>query len=355
MSQGRYADAEAAAHDSLRYVQHHVWPYICLPDNLIALQRFDEARGILLQAAKVDMEKKMRMGDGFIHVDLYALAFLHEDNQGLVQERQWFESNPHFENVGLSLDSDTFAYAGLLGRAREFTRRSIDSARREGDTELAALSRENSALREAAFGNAREARQAATNGLRLAPENAGVEFAAALAFAMIGDSERVKALGQDLNKRFPLDTQTQSVGLPAIQAQLALVSNKPTEAIARLQTAKHVDMGTEMFVNQISCLYPTYIRAEAYLATGQGSAAVAEFQKILDHSGIVWNCWTRALAHLGVARANALQARTSQGADADAARVRAVAAYKDFLTLWKDADPDIPILKQAKSEHAKLQ
>ena len=98
-----------------------------------------------------------------------------------------------------------------------------------------------------------------------------------------------------------------------------------------------------------------YVRGEAYLAAGQGSAAAAEFQKILDHSGIVWNCWTGALAHLGVARANALQARTSQGADADAARVRALAAYKDFLTLWKGADPDIPILITAKSEYAKLQ
>ena len=88
---------------------------------------------------------------------------------------------------------------------------------------------------------------------------------------------------------------------------------------------------------------------------GSGSAAAAEFQRILDHSGIVWNCWTGALAHLGVARANALQAKNSTGADADAARTRALAAYKDFLTLWKDADPDIPILKQARSEHAKLQ
>ena len=110
-----------------------------------------------------------------------------------------------------------------------------------------------------------------------------------------------------------------------------------------------------VFVNNISCLYPTYIRGEAYLAAGQGKEAAAEFQKILDHSGIVWNCWTGALAHLGVARANALQAKTMQGADADAARVRALAAYKDFLTLWKDADHDIPILKQAKTEYSKLQ
>ena len=106
-------------------------------------------------------------------------------------------------------------------------------------------------------------------------------------------------------------------------------------------------------------MYPTYIRGQAYLAAGQGAPAAAEFQRILDHSGIVWNCWTGALAHLGVARANALQAqtlaKTSQGADADAARVRALAAYKDFLALWKDADPNIPILIAAKSEYAKLQ
>jgi hypothetical protein len=114
-------------------------------------------------------------------------------------------------------------------------------------------------------------------------------------------------------------------------------------------------LGQIDFVFNISCLYPTYIRGEAFLAAGQGSPAAAEFQKILDHSGIVWNCWTGALAHLGIARANALQSKTSQGADADAARVRALAAYKDFLALWKEADPDIPILKQAKAEYAKLQ
>jgi len=117
-----------------------------------------------------------------------------------------------------------------------------------------------------------------------------------------------------------------------------------------LEVGQHVRAGTNL-----SCLYPTYIRGEAYLAAGQGKEAATEFQKILDHSGIVWNCWTGALAHLGVAPANALQARTSQRADADAARVRALAAYKDFLTLWKDTDPDMPILKEAKAEYGKLQ
>jgi tetratricopeptide (TPR) repeat protein len=151
----------------------------------------------------------------------------------------------------------------------------------------------------------------------------------------------------------------QSLWLPAIQGQLALNRKIPAQAISDLQAAAPIEFGEIPFVNNISCLYPTYIRGEAYLAAGQGKEAAAEFQKILDHSGIVWNCWTGALAHLGVARANALQSRTFTGqgqpADADAARVRALAAYKDFLTLWKDADSDIPILRQAQAEYAKLQ
>jgi hypothetical protein len=122
-----------------------------------------------------------------------------------------------------------------------------------------------------------------------------------------------------------------------------------------LQAASPIELWQIQFVVNISCLYHTYIRGQAYLAAGQGKESAIEFQKIIDHSGIVWNCWTGALAHLGVARANAQQAKTSQGADADLARVRALAAYKDFLTLWKDGDPDIPILKEAKVEYAKLQ
>jgi eukaryotic-like serine/threonine-protein kinase len=122
-----------------------------------------------------------------------------------------------------------------------------------------------------------------------------------------------------------------------------------------LQATSPVEFGQINSFANGSCLYPTYIRGQTYLAAGKGRQAVAEFQKIVEHSQIVWNCWTEALAHLGVARANALQERTSQGADADAARFRALVGYNDFLTLWKDADPDIPILKQAKAEYAKLQ
>ena len=192
--------------------------------------------------------------------------------------------------------------------------------------------------------------------LKLAPASQGAESRSRACVCHGGRYGPGRVSGQDLGKRFPLDTQMQSLWLPAIQAQLALDKKDSASALTALQAYFTDRIGANCVVaNNISCLYPTYVRGEAYLAAGQGNAAAAEFQKILDHSGIVWNCWTGALAHLGVARANALQARTSQGAEADAARVRALAAYKDFLTLWKDADPDIPILKEAKAEYAKLQ
>src|SRR5438046_10213891 len=138
-------------------------------------------------------------------------------------------------------------------------------------------------------------------------------------------------------------------------SEWAVLRKRHAAAIDRLQTVTPTELGYVPFMSNVSCLYTVYVRGEAYLASGDGASATREFQKILDHNGIVWNCPSGALAHLGLARANALEARTSQGADADAARVRALAAYKDFLTRWKDADSDIPVLKQAKPEYYKLQ
>jgi eukaryotic-like serine/threonine-protein kinase len=312
------------------------------------LQRFDEARQTIQHA-------QARKFDFFVLRNaLYALAFLHGDSSAMAEQQQWFAGKPE-ENIGLSLASDTDAYAGDLDKARDLTKRSVDSAIRADNKETGAISLENSALREAAFGNVTQAKQSAEEGLKLILTSQGVEIEAALAYAMANDGARAESLAQDLNKRFPLDTQMQSLWLPAIEAQQALNRKNPAAAITTLQSAlppiEYAQMG---FVNNLSCLYPTYVRGEAFLAAGQGRDAAAEFQKILDHSGIVWNCWTGALAHLGVARANALEAKTPQGADADLARARALAAYKDFLTLWKDADSDIPILKDAKAEYAKL-
>jgi eukaryotic-like serine/threonine-protein kinase len=312
------------------------------------LNRFEEA-GRAIQAAQAQ-----KLDNYILRNALYALAFLKSDSASMAEQQQWFAGKPE-ESFGLSLASDTEAYAGHLDKARELTKRSADSATRADSWETAAIWLENSALREAAFGNATVASQEAAQGIKLHPASQSVELEAALTFAMVGYVGQAESLAGDLNKRFPLDTQVQSLWLPAIKAQLALNRNNPTSALNSLQSATPVEFAQIAFVANLSCLYHTYIRGEAYLAAGKGVEAAAEFQKVLDHSGIVWNCWTGALAHLGVARANALQARTSQGADADAARVRALAAYKDFLALWKDADPDIPILKQAKAEYAKLQ
>ncbi len=324
--------------------------YDNLANYMLALQRLDEARETIREATA------RKIGDFLLRTALYAWGFLADDASTMQQQQQWYVDNPDSEHIGLSLESDTEGYAGHIGKARELTKRSVDSAIHADSKEAGAIWLENAALREAALGNAVQAKQSAADGVKLVPTSQGVEVEAALAFAMAGDTARAESLAQDLNKRYPLDTQMQSLWLPVIRAQLALDRKETAAAINGLQPAlPPIEYGQIAFVNNISCLYPTYVRGDAYLAAGQGAEASAEFQKILDHSGIVWNCWTGALAHLGMARANALQSKTSQGADADAARVRALAAYKDFLTLWKDADPDIPILKQAKAEYAKLQ
>jgi tetratricopeptide (TPR) repeat protein len=242
-----------------------------------------------------------------------------------------------------------------MRKAEELTQRAVESAIRTDSKENAALWQAIAAQREAAVGNSAQARESATAALKLDPASEGVQSEAALALAMAGDTARAESLAEALGKRLPLDTQVQSLWLPAIQGQLALDRKSPAEALNVLQRALPLELGEIPFDISMSCMYPAYVRGEAYLAAGQGSAAAAEFEKIIDHSGVVWNCWTGALAHLGVARANALEARMSHGADADAARVRALAAYKDFLTLWKDGDEDIPVLKEAKAEYGKLQ
>jgi len=347
--QEQFEKAREAFSQSLSLDPDNGIPYDGLGNSLLALQRFDEARQIIEQA------QARKLDDYILHNALYALAFLGADSPAMAEQQQWFVGQADYENEGLSLASDSEAYAGHLRKSRELTKRSVDSATRADSKENGAIWQENAALREAAFGNAAAAKQAAAQGLKLYPASQGVEVEAALAFAMAGDTARAESLAQDLGKRFPLDTQMQSLWLPVMHAQLALYRKNADDAISDLQAATPIELGQIAFVSNLSCLYHSYIRGEAYLAAGQGTQAAAEFQKIIDHSGIVWNCWTGALAHLGVARADALQSRASQGADADAARVRALAAYKDFLTFWKDADPDIPILKKARGEYAKLQ
>jgi DNA-binding winged helix-turn-helix (wHTH) protein len=346
-AKGQYERAAEVARQGILDSPEYSGNYINLAAYDLSLLRLEESRQVIHEAQARDIE------DYGIHSHLYRLAFLESDPAAMAEQQQWFAGKREYEHFGLSLESDTEAYTGHVRKARELNQRAVDSAVRADQKENAAIYLTSAALQEAAYGNGAEARHSAAEALKTAPTSQGGRVEAALAFAMAGDGARVGPLAQDLGKRFPLDTQMQSLWLPAVRGQLALNKRNPSAALNALSVASPIELGSTEYGD--TCLYHLYVRGNAYLAAGQGKAAGAEFQKILDHSGIVVNCWTGALAHLGVARANSLQEKTSQGADANAARVRALAAYKDFLRLWKDADPDIPILKQAKTEYAKLQ
>jgi DNA-binding winged helix-turn-helix (wHTH) protein/Tfp pilus assembly protein PilF len=346
--QGQYEKAVDITRQGLSLAPERVGWYDNLGSYTLALQHFDETRQVIHEA------EARKLDDSGIHDALYALAFLGSDSTAMAEQEQWYAARADYQTLGQALASDTEAYGGHLNKARELTQRAMDSSVRANSPENGARWEAIAAQREAAFGYSAQARQRAADALKLAPANQMAQSHAALALAMAGETARAESLAQDLEKRFPLDTQMQSLWLPTIRAQLALHRKNPVLALNALPPASPIDLGLIMGAANSSCLFQIYVRGEAYLAARQGSSAAAEFQKILDHSGIAWNCWTGALAHLGVARANALQSRTSQGADSDAARIRAIAAYKNFLTLWKDADRDIPILKQAKVEYAKL-
>ncbi len=349
---GQFAKAEGAGREALRRSPDSLTPYINLSGALVSQERLGEAQAILQEA------QARKLGDDLeglsLHTSFYELAFVDGDSPTMLEHQKWLLSKNEFESYGLGLAADTEAYAGRLGKAELLTRQAVDSAVRADNKEFGATWKEHAAVREAAFGNAAEARRLASDGVKLYESSQAVQVESALAFAMVGDRPRTESLVQNLDKRFPLDTQMQTLWLPAIRAQLALSRNSPARALNQLPAPSQLEFGLIQFANSVSCLFPIYLRGEAYLASGQGQQSAAEFQKILEHRGIVGNCFTGALAHVGLARANVIQARTLQGADANAARVRALGAYKDFFTLWKDADPDVPILKQAKAEYTKL-
>ena len=313
---------------------------------LIALNRFDEARELIQQEQAKGRESYL------LHVDLYALAFLAGDTTSMREQEEWFRGKPEEYKV-LSLASDTEAYAGRLAKANEILEHAFDSAIRANNQESAALLLESAAIRAAAFGNTTEAKRFAQQGLKLFPTSPNVQLQAALAFAMSGDTAQAKSLAKNLNLEFPLNTQIQNLWLPTIRAQTVL-NKDPAQALKELETATPVEFGNPSFTLNISCLYTPYIRGQAYLANGQGGQAAAEFQKILEHRGTVWNCWTGALARLGVARSQAMLANTAQGQQASEARLAAIAAYEEFLTRWEHADAEIPIYQQAKNEYVTL-
>jgi serine/threonine protein kinase/tetratricopeptide (TPR) repeat protein len=310
--------------------------------DLIHLNRFDEARA----AADEALSKNFDSAD--LRLYLYQLAFLNHDLASMARQVSRAAGKPGEENAMLYLEAGTAAYSGKLAAAREFSRQATTSAGRAGEKEMEADYEAAAALSEALYGNITETRQHVA--ITLAKSNGrDAQYLAALALAVIADSVRSQVLAEDLQKRFPNDTVVRFNYLPTLHAHLFL--NAPgrspdnlAKAVQALAVASPYELGIPAIGTFWTNLYPVYIRGQAFLASHQAAPAAAEFQKILDWRGVVANEPIGALAHLGLARAYALAGDTKKSR----------AAYNDFLTLWKDADPNIPILQQATSESAKL-
>ena len=330
---GDYDKALAANQEALRLSPESGLYYSNVVGAYVTVNRLDEARATVQEAQAHNLDNPAN------HLQLYFINFLQHDAAGMEREAAALMGKPGFEDVILDTESDTAAYGGQFSKARELTRRASESAQRADEKETAAGYVAEAAWREALVGNMSLAKQQAQAALALSTGR-DVEAISAIALGLAGDAAQASRLAADLAKRFPEDTIVQSNYLPTIRAAAALQGGSASKAIEALAPVAAYELGS---VGQQ--LYPVYLRGEAYVAARQGSAAAAEFQKILDHPGVVTNSPIGALAHLGLGRAYAL---SGDGA-------KALAAYQDFLALWKDADPDIPILKEAKAEYAKLQ
>ena len=331
---GDYDKALSWAQETVKLDPGSGTDYGNLVNSYVQVNRLDEARATAQEAQAHNLDNPQ------IHLILYGIDFLQHDAAGMEREAAGLMGKPGFEDTILGLKSDTAAYGGQFAKARELTRRASDSAQRADEKESAADYEAEAAVREALVGNMSQAKHQAQAALALSTGR-DVEAVSAIALGLAADAPQATRLAADLAKRFPEDTIVQFDYLPIIHAAAALQSGSANKALEALAPAAPYELGSILFWFS---LYPVYLRGEAYLAAHQGSAA-AEFQKILDHACVVENEPIGALAHLGLARAYALSGDT----------VKAKSAYQDFLGLWKDADPDIPILKQAKAEYAKLQ
>jgi eukaryotic-like serine/threonine-protein kinase len=332
---GQYEQAAELARESIQQDPNDVIGYINLEWVLIALNHFPESRRTIQDAFDRRLEAEQ------LHFHLYLLAFLASDEKGMAEQVTWAEGKPEILPRFLTREAAVVAYSGHLQKARELMQQAVESAERAGNKESAANRRLDGALREAAFGNLADARQAALTALEEPTLGKNALGVGTLALALTGDNPHSETLLDGLAARFPQDTLVQSVLLPTVRAQIELARKNPERSIELLRITSPYEL-TNSSLN--GCLFPAYVRGQAYLAAKQGGPAAAEFQKIIDHRGLVGACETGALAHLGIARAFILQG--------DAAEART--AYKDFLTLWQDADAGIPVLIEAKSEYAEL-
>jgi eukaryotic-like serine/threonine-protein kinase len=312
------------------------------PANLawtyLALERYADAERTVQRAS----ERKLVVPDLLILP--YVFAFYKGDRAGMERAAAQARNSPEGADWITNIEAFVLAYEGHLQQARAMTRRARDLAAQAHQTERAAMFEAGAAVREALFGNASEAKQRAQAALELS-KNRDVEYGAAFALAASGDSGKSRALVDDLNKRFPEDTCVKFTYLPVVRAKVALNGGKSSEAIELLKGAEPYDVAfTCSWFGSFGSLYSPYVRGEAYLAAHRYAEAAGEFQKVLDHPGIVFTDPMRVMAHIRLGRTFAMSGD----------KAKAKAAYQNFLTLWKDADSDIPILNEGNAEYAKL-
>jgi tetratricopeptide (TPR) repeat protein len=335
-SLGQYDKALAVQQQALALAPDSVSNYANLASKYLYLNRLDDAK------ATFDRAFQHNLDSGDLRTGIYILAFLQGDSAQMEKQVAWSLGRPGDEDSLLSLQSDTEAFYGRLRKAREFTQRAVDSAIRADSKETAAAWKVNGALREAELGDSASARRDVASALELS-SGRDVDIVAALALARAGDANRARSLVEQLKKDYPAATVLQVYWLPIINAAIELSGGDSSRAITDLETAAPYELSDG--ASFINCLYPAYVRGLAYLRAHNGAAAAAEFQKILDHPGLMANCFVGALAHLQIARAYAIQGDPG----------KAKLAYQDFFASWKNADPDLSIVKEAKAEYAKLQ
>ena len=331
---GQFDKAIAETETSLR-LEPSIVAYGNQAGNYINVNRLKDARQMLQEAQQKNF-------DGLIiRANLYASAFLSGDTAEMERQVAWAAGRPGEEDQMLNSHADTQAYYGRLEKARDLARRAVDAAVRADAKETAAQWLAYQAVREAELGNVTAARQAVSRALALAPGR-NVKVVASLALARTGETAQSKTILEALEKSDPTNTYLKVYWFPVLEASIAMAQQAPDRAIVALEASLPYELGGPP---PGIAMYPPYIRGVAYLAQKNGPAAAAEFQKFLDHTGVVQNFLLGSLAHLQLARAYALSGDTA----------KAKTAYQDFFALWKDADPDIPILKEAKAEYAKLQ
>jgi serine/threonine protein kinase len=328
---GQHEKALAEYRAAMRLAPDALLSYVDLGETYLNLNRLEEA------TATFDQALSRKLDGGYLRVQIYALAFLQRDTAKMERQVAWVGGKLGDEDSLLLLQGDTDAYFGRLTLARDSWRRSVDSAIRAESKEAAASNQADAGWTEAELGNVASARQKAVAALALS-SGRDVKVLAALTLARIGDTPKAKLLVQELTKNYPTNTLLKFYWLPVIQAAVELSNGHSSEAIVALEGAAPYEL------TQRGNLQPAYERGQAFLQSHNGTAAVVEFQKLLDQRGIVQNAVTGALAHLQIGRAYALAGDTAKAKE----------GYQEFFDLWKDADPGIPILKQARAEYEKV-